>query len=86
MLRAFKSAALARAPLADLLAHAPASLTPFGRLLKFALLFECWVRDRFAPRTTGELQLGLIHFFGSDSLRSPNPGEFRSGWFDSFGE
>ena len=41
----------------------PASLTPFGRLLKFASLFERWVRDRFASRTTEGLQLGLIHFF-----------------------
>ena len=80
MLRAFKSAALARAPLADLLAHAPGPwLTPFGRLLKFALLFERWVRDRLAPRTAEGLRLGLIRYFGSDSLRSPNA-EALLGW------
>ena len=81
MLRTFKSAALARAPLADLLAHAPASLTPFGRFLKFALLFEQWgvlkfaslfelgVRIRFAFRTAGVLLAR-----GSNSLRSLNRG------------
>ena len=51
-------------------ASLPERWDSFGVGFKFALLFEPWA----------------FRALGSDSLCSPNPGKFRSGLFDSFGE